>query len=650
MPASIEPMMASLTDRPPRGDDWLFEVKWDGVRAIAFIEHEEVRLQSRSGLRCERQYPELAVIHHQLSAGAAVLDGEIAVLDPQGVSRFHLIQPRIAIGDPNTIAHLVRSTPVVYFAFDLLYLDGYDLRNVALATRRELLEAVVTPGAVLRISEAFPGTGAAMLEAARENGLEGILAKHASSRYESKRSRDWLKIKIVGEQEFVIGGFTGPQGGRDYFGALVLGVYDDDKLQWAGNVGTGFDQKMLQYLYGRLQPLVTEVCPFAGRPKPDKGMTWVRPDLVCQVKYANWTQDNRLRAPVFLGLRDDVGPQLVVREDAVREAAPPEEAARDQASPPPSSPRPPLLPDVKEATLAIDGRTVKFTNLKKLYYPDDGVAKREVLNYYDGVADLILPHLKDRPLSLKRYPNGIKEEFFFQKDTPESYPPWLRTEFIDSGHTQKPIRYVFAQDRASLLYLVNLGCIDHNPWMSRSQSLDHPDYVLIDLDPQECPFDLIVDAALMVKRVLDQIGLKGYPKTTGGDGLHVYVPLEPVYTYEEARQFADLISRLVIHDKPEMFTTPRSVAKRQRNRVYFDYLQIGKSKTIAAPYVLRAYPGAPVAAPLEWSEVKHGLHPSQFTIANAPERFARKGDLFAGVLKKPQRLDEALEKMEKLFR
>jgi bifunctional non-homologous end joining protein LigD len=288
--------------------------------------------------------------------------------------------------------------------------------------------------------------------------------------------------------------------------------------------------------------------------------------------------------------------------------------------------------------------------LKKLYYPDDGVTKRDVLNYYNDVADLILPYLKDRPLSLKRYPNGIKQEFFFQKDTPETYPDWLRTEFIDSDHTQKPIRYVFAQERASLLYLVNLGCIDHNPWMSRSQSLDNPDYVLIDLDPQECPFDLIVDAALLVKKVLDRIGLRGYPKTTGGDGLHVYMPLEPVYSYEEARTFAELISRLVVREKPEMFTTPRSVAKRQRNRVYFDYLQIGKSKTIAAPYVLRAYPGAPVATPLEWSEVKHGLHPNQFNITNSRQRFAEKGDLFAGVRTELQRLEDGLEKMEKLFR
>src|ERR1017187_4211505 len=665
MPAAIEPMMASLVDKPPRGDEWLFEVKWDGVRAIAFVDREEIRLQSPSGLRCERQYPELAAIHHQLAAEQAILDGEIAVLDDKGVSQFHLIQPRIANSDPSGIAHLVRSTPVVYFVFDLLYLDGYDLRNVNLATRRELLASVVTPGGALRISEAFPGAGAELLEAARETGLEGIIAKHASSCYESRRSREWLKIKIVGEQEFAIGGFTEPQGDRDYFGALVLGLYDEGKLRWAGNVGTGFDRKLLADLHARLSPLVTDQCPFAERPKPDRGMTWVRPELVCQVKYANWTQDQRLRAPVFLGLRNDVGAENAVREEAETleaegDDAPklPEDLTRrrggaeknetevDRGRAKSHS----LLPDAKEATLTIGGHTLKFTNLKKVYYPDEGYTKRDVLNYYDGVSRLILPHLVDRPLSLKRYPNGIKEEFFFQKDTPDSYPSWLRTESIDSDHTQKPIRYVFAEDRASLLYLVNLGCIDHNPWMSRSPTLDNPDFVLIDLDPQECPFDLIVDAALMVKRVLDRIGLAGYPKTTGGDGLHVYIPLDPVYTFEEARIFAELIARLVIHEKPDMFTTPRSVSKRQRNRVYFDYLQVAKSKTIAAPYVLRAYPGAPVATPLEWSEVKGGLHPSQFNITNALDRFREKGDLFAGVLKKLQPLEDALGKLEKLFR
>ena len=619
-------MKAAIADRPPSGDDWFFEVKWDGVRAIAFIENEEVRLQSRTGIRCDRQYPELAVIPHQLAARTAILDGEIAVLDEKGISRFHLIQPRISNTDPNSIAHLARSTPVVYFVFDLLYLDGYDLRNVELSRRRELLESILTPTPVLRISEAFPASaGEALLDAARETGLEGILAKRAGSRYESKRSSDWLKIKIVGRQEFVIAGFTEPQGDRTHFGALVLGVYKDDKLDWVGNVGTGFDTKSLARLYSLLEPLVTKTCPFAERPKPDKGMTWVKPELVAEVKFANWTPDARLRAPVFLGLRNDK-PSTDVRV----------EGPTDTASLP--GPRPPA-----------PGPHQKFSNLTKVFYPDEGYTKGDVIAYYDTIADLILPHLKDRPLSLKRYPNGIKQEYFFQKNTPETFPTWLRTEYIDSEHNGHPIRYVFAEDRASLLYLVNLGCIDHNPWLSRMPHLDNPDFVLIDLDPMECPFDLIVDAACMVKDVLDQIGLAGYPKTTGGDGLHVYIPVHPIYTFEETRTFADLIARVVQSRKPEMFTTPRSVAKRQRNRVYFDYLQNGKSKTIAAPYVLRAYPHAPVATPLEWREVRRGLQPTDFTIANAPARFVEKGDIFQGVLTNAQHLDEPLEKLATMF-
>ena len=631
MPSAIEPMKATLVERPPRGVNWLFEVKWDGIRAISFIDREEVRLQSRSGLRCERQYPELAVIPHQIAAQQAIFDGEIAVLDDKGVSRFHLIQPRIANSDPNTVAHLARSTPVVYFVFDILYLNGYDLRNVDLSERRKLLESVIDPSEVLRVSAAFAGAGEQMLDAAREHGLEGIIAKHAASCYEPKRSREWLKIKIVSQQEFVIGGFTEPQGDREYFGALVLGAYEGKKLRWVGNVGTGFDRKTLADLYERLNPLITEKCPFVERPQPSRGMTWVRPEMACQVKYANWTTDNRLRAPVYLGLRNDVKTAEVKRE----------EPEPDQEF---------LAPQEKEATREIDGRALKFTNLNKVFYPDEGYTKRDVLNYYDAIAHLILPHLKDRPLSLKRYPNGIKEEFFFQKNVREAFAPWLRTQMIESDHAHGAIKYVFAEDRASLLYLVNLGCIDHNPWMSRSSTLDNPDFILIDLDPQDCPFDMIIDAALMVKRVLDKIGLTGYPKTTGGDGLHVYIPVEPVYTYDDTRTFAELIARLLFDGRAELFTTPRSVSKRTKNRVYFDYLQNGKSKTIAAPYVLRAYPGAPVATPLEWSEVTHGLHPKQFNITNARDRFTEKGDLFGGVLQRPQRLEEPLVKLEKLFR
>jgi bifunctional non-homologous end joining protein LigD len=375
----------------------------------------------------------------------------------------------------------------------------------------------------------------------------------------------------------------------------------------------------------------------------------VRPELVAMVKFSNWTPDQRLRAPVYLGLRTDTDPREVVREsadddrDREEERPPRAGSVRDRGA---------LLGGrQEEATLEVDGRQLKFTNLNKVFYPRDGYTKRDVINYYDSVAELILPHLKDRPLSLKRYPNGIAEDYFFQKDVKENFAPWLRTELIRHSETsEKPTRYVLAEDRASLLYLANLACIDHNPWMSRIGTLDNPDFMLIDLDPQECPYEKIVEAALLVRGKLDALGLAGYPKTTGGDGMHIYVPLEPVYTYEEVRQFAKVLAMLVIHERPDLFTTPRAVARRTKGKVYFDADQISKSKTIAAPYVLRAYDGAPVAAPLAWDEVKPGLTPERFHIGNARARFEQVGDLFAGVLTKPQRLEESLEKLDEMVR
>jgi bifunctional non-homologous end joining protein LigD len=646
MPTAITPMKAALTDVPPPGDEWLFEVKWDGVRAICFIENESVRLVSRTGHSCEKQYPELSVIPHYIAAPEAILDGEIALLDEKGVARFELIQPRIHQTDANSISHMARSRPVVYFAFDLLYLNGYDLRQVALDERKRLLEAILTPTGVLRYSEHFAGAGDAMLHAARETGVEGLMAKRAGSRYEPRRSNEWMKIKIVSRQEFVICGFTA--GERDHFGALALGVFDSGKIVWVGNVGTGFDQKTMAMLRQKLDPLVAPHSPFSGSPKVGKDVTWVKPELVAEVKFANWTGDGKLRAPVYLGLRPDADPR-----DCVREQAGPQPVESSAVAPvsTPAVKAESLLPaDKTEVSITIEQHALKFTNLNKVFYPAEGIAKRDILNYYDAVASLILPHLKDRPLSLKRYPNGIEQQFFFQKDAPLTFAPWLRTEEIYSDHNEAAIRYVFAQDRASLLYLVNLGCIDHNPWMSRTPTLDNPDFVLIDLDPQDCPFDMIVEAALLVRGKLDAIGLTGYPKTTGGDGMHVYIPLQPDYDYEQSRTFAEILAHLVVRDRPDLFTTPRAVSKRQKGRVYFDWIQNGKSKTIAAPYVLRAYPGAPVATPLAWDEVRPGLTPAQFNIFNAPERFAETGDLFAGVLTNLQSLEKPLQKLEALWK
>lgn len=636
MPKSVSPMLATLATRPPSGDSWLYEVKWDGVRALCFIENNELCILSRSGKRCEQQYPELSVLPHQVQASQAILDGEIAVLDEKGRSSFGLIQPRISVGDANAIAHLSRSTPVNLFLFDLLYLDGYDLRGVALEERKRLLSEIVTPSDRIRVSDFFTVDGAAMLEAARANGLEGIVGKARGSKYEGRRSRDWVKIKVVTSGDFVIGGFT--HGERDYFSSLVLGLYHGEKLTHAGQVGTGFNEKSLQEIYGNLEPLITKKNPFTGPVKALRDVTWVKPELVAEVKFLEMTADGLLRAPVFVALRSDKSPKECVRETGQpRETEQPEDTRRG-----------PLLPadSPAEVTLDLEGHRLKLTNLKKVFYPGEGVTKRDVINYYDAVAPLILPHLRDRPLSLKRYPNGIHEQFFFQKNAEDKVPDWVRLEPIFSEHNQDKIHYIICNDRATLIYLANLACIDQNPWMSRIGSLDHPDFALIDLDPTEgCPYSQIVEAAQLVKKTLDSIGLAGYPKTTGGDGMHIYIPLQPVYTYEQVRSFAELLSVLVINQKPDLFTTPRSVSSRKKAKVYFDYLQISSSKTIAAPYVLRAYPGAPVSTPLDWSEVQPGLEPGQFNIHNAMDRFNRTGDLFQGVLTNLQRLEPALEKL-----
>src|SRR5579871_1330803 len=646
MPRSVQPMLAALAEHPPSGPDWLYEIKWDGVRALCFVENGQLCIYSRNQKRCDQQYPELSVLPRFLKATNAILDGEIAVLDETGRARFSLIQPRIGVGDPNSVAHLARSTPVTLFLFDLLYLDGYDLRGVPLEERKRLLAEILTPADHIRLSDSFAANGDVMLEAARAHGLEGILAKRRDSKYEPRRSRDWLKIKVNWRQEFVIGGFT--HGERDYFSSLVLGLYDHGKLIHAGQVGTGFNDKSLREIFARLQPLITKKNPFSGAVKALRDVTWVKPELVAEIKFLEFTPDGLLRAPVFIALREDKDPTQCVRETPQADDLSPVITA---GNPAPLIKREPVIPPRPPAEMlaTIDGHRLKFTNLNKVLFPADGISKRDLINYYDAVAGLIIPHLRNRPLSLKRYPNGIDHDFFFQKDAEDKVPDWVRLEPIFSEHNQDNIHYIIANDRATLLYLANLACIDQNPWMSRIGSLENPDLALIDLDPTEgCPYDQIVEAAQIVKRKLDAMGLEGYPKTTGGDGMHIYIPLDSVYTYEQVRSFAEILSILTIREKPELFTTPRTVSQRKKSKVYFDYLQISSAKTIAAPYVLRAYPGAPVSAPLDWSEVKKGLDPSHFNIHNAIDRFERVGDLFEPVLKNLQKLEPALERVSQL--
>jgi len=622
MPREIAPMLAQLAGEVPPGDGWLYEIKWDGVRAMAHLEDGRLRLTGRKTNDVTRQYPELEAM--EIAAKSAILDGEICALDDKGRPVFERIQPRIMASDAGAIRQMTKSRPVVFFAFDLLYLDGRDLRGKPLADRKRLLASVVVPNAVLKLSDHFDSHGEELLALARQQGLEGIVAKRASSFYESTRSRDWVKVKAVREQEFLLCGFT--KGERDYFGALLLGVWHEGKLRYAGNVGTGFDQALMKRIHELLSARAADRSPFEEIVKLPQPIAWTKPELVATVKFLEWTEEGRLRAPVFVGLRDDIDPSECVREPVVAEPK-----------------RAELIPAGRdEAAVTVGARTFRVKNLNKPYYPADKIVKRDLLNYYDAVADLLLPHLADRPLSLRRYPDGIDGEAFFQKNA-EGLPDWLRTAVIRDGD-EKAVRVV-GGDRAQLIYLAQLGCIDQNPWMSKLDTLDHPDFLLVDLDPQQCSYDMVVEAAHYLRKTLDSLGLAGYPKTTGGHGLHIYVPLEPIYGYDQTKAFAEVLARLAAAERPDLFTTPRTVSKRQPDRVYFDYIQNGRGKTISAPYVPRAHPGAPVATPLDWNEVKPGLRPAQFHLRNAVERFDRLGDLFAPVLRVRQQLDEPLRKL-----
>ncbi len=642
MPAKIEPMLATLESTVPSGSDWLYEIKWDGYRSICFINNGKVRMLSRRANAMENQFPEIAnALAQSVKADNAILDGEVVALDENGSPSFQLLQNHVGFRRSATLRGEKPQT-LIYYAFDLLYLNGFDLRRAALIDRRRLLSSIILPGEIIRYSEHFAGKGQELLDAARARGLEGIIAKQAQSRYEFKRSSDWRKVKVTCQQDFIICGYI--LGEREPFGSLVLGYHKGRKLVYAGNVGSGFSQQTLKSAYDKIRPLITKKPVLSDVPREIGTVTWTKPELVCVVKFNEWTADERLRAPVFLGLRMDGNSDEVVRESPETLSAP-----EVKAKPPSEKPHTALLPaDAAEITLPIEGRRLKFTNLKKVFYPADGYTKRDVINFYAAVADLLLPHLKARPLSLKRYPNGIDSDFFFQKAAATSFPDWLHTEVIATDETSKT-RFVICDDKASLLYLANLGCIDQNPWMSRLGSLEHPDFILLDLDPHHCGFDRIIEAARLVKTKLDLIGLRAYPKTTGGDGMHIYVPLEQGYSYAQARAFAEILSRWVAAERPDLFTTPRNVAAREKGKVYFDYVQIAEGKTISAPYVLRAHPGAPVATPLEWEEVRPGLTPLQFHIGNVMRRFDRVGDLFSPVLNQPQQMEPALEKLSKLM-
>jgi bifunctional non-homologous end joining protein LigD len=640
MPHGIRPMLATLVKAPFNKGGWFFEVKWDGYRAIAEVEREQVRLYSRRQNSLAENYE--AVVHALRRLDhRAVLDGEIVAVDERGVAQFNLLQRYQSS----------RKGRLIYYVFDLLYLDGRDLRNEPLAHRKELLQQILGDNPTLQFSQHIETEGIAFFEAARAQGLEGIVAKRADSPYrEGMRTTTWLKIKTEQRQEAVIAGFTEPKGARTALGSLILGVYQNDQLVYVGHVGTGFDEAELVKLQSRLTPLLQKTCPFVKRPPTNSPPHWVRPELVCEVSFHEWTPDGNMRQPVYHGLRNDKAPESVRREMprpvsqiiGPTAAAAPAKKRRHKTSPP--------KPTDAAAPVSAPGNVrVPLTNLKKVFWPDEGYTKGDVIAYYRDLSAFVLPYLRDRPLSLNRHPNGINGKNFFQKDVSrQPPPPWVETKKIISDDGRgRAINYMICQNEPTLLYLANLGCIEINPWSSRVAFLDQPDYLLIDLDPEAISFDRVVEAAQKVHRLLDRSGAPTFCKTSGKRGLHIYVPLGAQYDYAQVKQLAEIIARLVFKQLPTSTSVLRPPAQRQ-NRVYLDYLQNGRGKTLAAPYSVRPWPGATVSAPLKWSEVTSRLDPSQFTIRTMHQRLSRVGDLWSDVLGPGIDLADCLERLHRI--
>ncbi len=629
LPVIESPMLATVVDAPFDDPQWIFEIKWDGYRALAVVAADRtVTLTSRRGNDLLGAFGELARIGDALTSVPAILDGEIVALDADGRSSFQALQSRdVRLGGKKTAP-----APVTFVAFDVLFADGHDLRDLPLEERKRKLEALVIPDRGVLYSKHIDTEGKRFFELAERQGLEGIIGKRRDSPYRSRRTREWVKIKAGRRQEFVIGGWTEPRGSRTGFGALLVGVYDDGAFRYAGHVGTGFDGTKLTAIKRALEKLERPSSPFSTKPKTNTKAHFTEPKLVAEVKFAEWTRDDLLRQPVFLGLRED---------------KPPERASARN------------ITTAKKTTVEIGGRTLSLTNLDKPLFPD-GITKGDLIAYYRAVAPFIIPHLRDRPLTLERYPNGVGETSFFEKEAPRGTPDWVpRVEVPSTFGKRSKIAFVLCNDEPTLVFLANLASIVLHVWTSRTPTLDRPDFVLFDLDPWEgCSIATLARVALRFCDELEAIGLDPLVKTTGGSGLHVVIPLETRYGYDVAKTFAELVARRIHGLEPEHTTLLRATAKRPHGTVYLDYVQVGEGKTLVSPFSVRPRAKAPVSMPLAWSEVEKMRRKraaetegemARWTIRNVPRLLADAGDPWAGAGWKPQRLEGALEKARSLW-
>jgi bifunctional non-homologous end joining protein LigD len=671
---SLEPMYASIGTEIP-GDGWTFEPKYDGIRVLAFTTAADVKLITRNGKDKAAQFPEVVAALKKLASQtkrAFLLDGEIVALIDGKPARFQELQSRMHVKEPRMIERHSTSTPAAIVLFDIL-VDGDDALITKPWTERraQLLKLVgkrISPH--LWVTESIEGDGKKMLDRARRQGWEGIIAKRVDSTYEpGKRPRSWLKLKIEFREEFVVGGYTEPRNAREHIGALLLGYYDKNRFIYAGHTGGGFTREGLSDMYKRLSPLERKTSPFEETPKTNEKAHWVKPEVVVEVKFSEWTADRRLRQPIFVGLRDDKDAKDVeieapsVQRKPVRKGV---AASRDPRVKVPARVKgtnrksiaktsAAKLENVDKGGLleqlssiekvrgdgALDfgrGKKLKVSNLDKIFFPTAKYTKGDVMRYYARIADLILPTIQDRPLVLKRFPNGIDGESFYQQKASESTPPNVRVEVITTDGGDKQPR-IIGGDLLTLLYTVQLGAISVDPWHSRVPSLEYADYTIIDLDPgPRANFARVVQAARWAKEVIDGFGLHAAIKTSGSTGLHIYLPLPPKTPNEAATLVAQMIATKVVDAHPKEATIERSVKARGAATVYMDYLQNIQGKTVAGPYCVRAKPGAPVSTPLKWSELTDDLDPREFHLGNAAERFEKLGDIWNEAMRKKNSL------------
>jgi bifunctional non-homologous end joining protein LigD len=641
MPAHVKPMLARQLELPRDEREWAFEVKWDGVRAIAYSQPGELRLESRNLNDITDSYPELARLNRALSSHAAVLDGEIVAFDDDGRPSFEALQPRMHVGSRAQAKRLAASRPVTYVIFDLLWFDGHSLMGLPYSERRERLVGLALQGENWQTPEHVVGEGSALLEVTRKQGLEGIVAKRLSSTYQpGARTRDWLKVKSFGRQELVIGGWLPGKGKRgDSIGALLLGVYEPHgKLRYVGRVGTGFSERELERLAGLLAPLRREDSPFGAGERPPREAVFVEPRLVAEVEFREWTRGGNLRQPSYKGLREDKRAEEVVRED-LRTGAGAEQPEAEVEAVLTLPPKP-----AKSAIVTVEGRELKLSNLDKVLYPATGFTKRDLIDHNAAIAPTILPHLQGRALTVTRWPDGVAGKSFFQKQTPAHAPDWVRTATLPSE--RKPIDYTLVEDLATLLWLANLAAIELHTPLARADNVERPTTLVFDLDPG-APATIVecCRVARQLHGMFENLGLQSFAKTSGSKGLQLYVPLNtPDVTFAQTKPFAKAVAELLEQAEPELVVS-RMTKSRRTGKVLIDWSQNDRNKTTVCAYSLRATERPTASTPVEWDEVAAASDAGDpemlvFDAAAVRERIAERGDLFAPVLSLVQALPE----------